>query len=110
MTTTTGGNPTLRHNRIHDNKHSGVLILDSGQGTLEDNDITANGLAGVEIRTGGNPTLRRNRINRNTHQAVFVDEGGRGVFEDNDLTANKQGPWKITRAAEASVQRSGNRE
>ena len=55
----TGGNPTVRGNQIHDGKVGGVLVYDSGLGTLEDNDITGNGLSGVEIRTGGNPTAAR---------------------------------------------------
>ena len=58
----TGGNPTLRRNTIHDGKADGVYVFDDGLGILEDNDITANALAGVAIRTGGNPTLRRNTI------------------------------------------------
>ena len=35
----TGANPTLRSNRIHDGKGSGVVVHDeNGQGTLEDNE------------------------------------------------------------------------
>jgi parallel beta-helix repeat protein len=79
-------------------------------GTLEDNDITANRLSGVEIKTGGNPTLRGNRINRNDYRAVDAHDGGRGVIEDNDLTGNKRGAWDIAKDSEATVKRSDNPE
>ena len=83
-----GGNPTLRRNQIHDNKQDGVSVHDSGLGTLEDNDITANASVGVEITTGGNPTLRRNQIHDNKQAGVFVHDSGLGTLEDNDITAN----------------------
>ena len=67
---------------------SGVFVYDNGLGTLEDNDITANGLSGVEIRTGGNPTLRRNQIHDNKQSGVYVHDNGLGTLEDNDITAN----------------------
>jgi parallel beta-helix repeat protein len=102
----TGGNPTLRRNRIHDSKSCGVLIWEDGRGTLEDNEITGNRLSGVEIKTGGNPTLRRNRINDNRGSAVFVHDRGRGVFEDdNDLTGNAKGAWSIASDCERNVKR-----
>ena len=44
-----GADPRLRRNKIHDGKQSGVFVYDGGLGTLEDNDITGNALAGVEI-------------------------------------------------------------
>jgi parallel beta-helix repeat protein len=105
-----GGNPTVRRNRIHDNKHNGCLVHTDGLGILEDNDIAANGYAGVEIRNGGNPTVRGNRINRNSYTAVWVHNDGRGMIEDNDLTGNKPGPWTIDQDSEANVTRVDNRE
>jgi F-box protein 11 len=103
-------NPTLRRNTIHDGKQNGVLVYDQGLGTLEDNDITANAYAAVEIRTEGNPTLRRNRINRNGYWAAWIYDGGRGVFEDNDLTGNDRGAWNIAAEAKGKVTRARNRE
>ena len=47
-----GADPRLRHNRIHHSRQSGVIVYDNGLGTLEDNDIYANALSGVEVRTG----------------------------------------------------------
>jgi F-box protein 11 len=83
-----GADPRLRRNRLHDSKQGGVLVLDSGLGTLEDNDITGNAYSGVEIRTGGNPTLRRNQIHDNKSGGLYVHDSGLGTLEDNDITGN----------------------
>ena len=82
-----GADPRLRRNRIHDSKKGGVLVFDSGLGTLEDNDITGNALSGVAIRTGGNPAVRGNRIHDDKQSGVYVDKG-QGKLEDNDITGN----------------------
>jgi parallel beta-helix repeat protein len=104
-----GADPRLRRNKIHDGKQGGVLVFDSGLGTLEDNDITGNARSGVEV-TGGNPTVRGNRINRNGYTAVYVHDGGQSVVEDNDLTGNKQGAWDIAADCKANVTRARDKE
>jgi parallel beta-helix repeat protein len=82
-----GADPRLRRNQIHGSgKGDGVLVSDSGLGTLEDNDIAGNALSGVEI-SGGNPTLRRNQIHDN-HTGVLVSDNGLGTLEDNDIAGN----------------------
>ena len=86
-----------------------MFVHSNGLGILEDNDITANTLTGIEIKTGGKPTLRRNRINSNAYEAIWVHEHGGGVFEDNDLTGNKAA-WDIADDSRANVVRSGNKE
>ena len=85
-------------------------MYDEGLGTLEDNDISANAKAGVEIKTGGNPTFCRNRINRNGYEAAWIYEGGKGVFEDNDLRGNKRGAWDIAADSKGNVTRARNSE
>ncbi|SRR5712691_4592355 len=102
-------NFSTRRNRIHDNK-AGVSVGRSGLGTLEDNDITGNANAGVEIREGGSPALRANRINRNGYQAVWIHDGGLGVIEDNDLSGNANGAWHIAEDCRANVTRARNKE
>jgi nitrous oxidase accessory protein NosD len=47
--------PAVRANRIHDNKQSGVYVLEKGRGTFEDNDISANAMSGVHVKSGGGP-------------------------------------------------------
>ena len=105
-----GGNPTLRRNRIHDGKQTGVFVHENGQGTLEENEILANAHCGVAISEGGNPVLRRNRISENGFEAIWVYEGGGGVFEDNDLRGNTKGAWDIAEDCETKVNREGNQE
>ncbi len=91
-----GADPRLRRNRIHDGKQPGVLIYDSGLGTLDDNEISANRMSGVEIRAGGNPTLRRNQIHDNKLSGVLVQDNGLETLEDNEITANAFGMMIVT--------------
>ena len=84
----TGGDPTVRHNQIHDGEMHGVMVQTDGRGTLEDNDISGNALAGVAIKTSGDPTLRRNQIRDGKSVGVHVYDDGRGTLEDNDITGN----------------------
>ena len=51
-----GADPELKGNKIHGSNESGVIIYDHGRGVLEGNEITDNGLSGVEIKTGGDPS------------------------------------------------------
>ena len=84
-----GADPRLRSNKIHSGETTGVSVHDDGLGTLEDNDITANGFCGVKIHTStSNPTMRRNQIHDNQHNGVYVYDNGLGTLEDNDITAN----------------------
>lgn len=106
--------PSLRRCRIHDGKENGIFFSGNGTlGTLEDNDIFANALAGVDI-TRGHPTLRRNRITKNGDVGVKVwsrrSPVGGGIFEDNDLCGNVKGAWYIAPVCERQVQRRGNKE
>jgi F-box protein 11 len=107
--------PSLRRCRIHDGKENGIFFsYRNCQGTLEDNDIFANALAGVDIASGGHPTLRRNRITKNGDVGVKVwsrrSPVGGGIFEDNDLRGNAKGAWDIAPVCERQVQRRGNKE
>ncbi|WYD81094.1 MAG: TIR domain-containing protein [Candidatus Electrothrix gigas] len=107
---------SLRRCRIHDGKENGIYFYENGQGTLEDNDIFANTLAGIDIASG-HPTLRRNRITKNDDVGVKVRRcklnlnwRGGGIFEDNDLRDNAGGAWEIEPCCELEVQRRDNKE
>ena len=76
---------------------------------LEDNDITANAMEGVEIKTDGNPRCAETGSTA-MNQAIQVYESGKGVVEDNDLADNKQGAWYIEADSEGNVTRARNRE
>ena len=101
-----GADPRLRRNQIHDGKQSGVIVYDSGLGTLEDNDITGNALAGVETKSGGNPTLRRNQIHDGKAGGVFVQDSGLGTLEDNDITGNAYSGVEITTGGDPTLRRN----
>jgi parallel beta-helix repeat protein len=101
-----GADPRLRRNRIHGGKRTGVLVYDSGLGTLEDNDISGNTLSGVQIKTGGNPTLRRNQIHDNKASGVFVYENGLGTLEDNDVASNDMSGVLITENGNPTLRRN----
>jgi parallel beta-helix repeat protein len=47
-----GSNPLVRRNKIHNGCHGGIYIHDGGMGTIEENDIYGNTLAGVWVTTG----------------------------------------------------------
>jgi parallel beta-helix repeat protein len=98
-----GANPRLRGNKIHDNKHAGVHVNDSGLGTVEDNDITGNTFSGVEIRTGGDPTVRGNKIHDNKGAGVIVYDSGLGTVEDNDITGNTLAGVEIKTGGDPTV-------
>ena len=105
-----GGNPTLRRNRIHDNKQCGVITVEKGQVILEDNDIIANAFPGIAIKTGGYAVIRHNRVNQNGREAVHVSGGGGGTVEDNDLRGNARGPWNISEDSKPLLKRTRNLE
>ena len=84
----TGSNPVIRRNKIFGGKNGGVLIYNSGEGLLVENDIYSNALAGVWIKTDSNPILRRNKIYNGKEGGVCIFNSGRGVLEENDIFNN----------------------
>ena len=46
------GAPIVKRNRIHNGRDSGVLVCENGKGSVVDNDIFANQMAGVAIGRG----------------------------------------------------------
>ena len=84
-----GADPRLRRNTIHDGNEAGVFVYDDGLGTLEDNDITANTLAGRgDHRPAATPPCAATQIHDGKEGGVFVCDNGLGTLEDNDITAN----------------------
>lgn len=100
-----GADPRLRRNRIHDGTGSGVFVYENGQGTLEDNDIFANALAGVSVN-GANPMLRRNRIHDGKSGGVFLYQNAHGTLEDNDIFGNALAGVSIKTAGNPTLRRN----
>ncbi len=106
-----GADPRLRHNFVHHGRGCGIVIFgNNSRGTLEDNDIIANGYPGIVLAAGSNLTLRRNRITENNGAGISVHFGGNGRFEDNDLRGNAKGAWYIDKGCEARMIRRDNKE
>ena len=101
-----GADPRLRRNKIHDGKHNGVTVYDSGLGTLEDNEITGNGDVGVSIKTGGDPVLRRNQIHDGKAGGVYVFDNGRGTLEDNEISGNDSAGVEISTGGDPVLRRN----
>jgi parallel beta-helix repeat protein len=60
----TGGNPTLRGNRINRNDYRAVYAHDGGRGVIEDNDLTGNKRGAWDIAKDSEATVKRsgNRV------------------------------------------------
>ena len=57
-----GAEPHIHDNIIHDGNDIGILVSKNSRGTIENNKIFGNALAGVEIRGKSNPRVLRNKI------------------------------------------------
>jgi hypothetical protein len=80
--------PRLRNNRIHSGAEAGVFVGDQASGTLEDNEICWNVLAGVHVQDDAAPTIRRNRIHSGRQGGILCAGKASAVIEDNDICAN----------------------
>ncbi|CUT16938.1 MULTISPECIES: right-handed parallel beta-helix repeat-containing protein [Candidatus Ichthyocystis] len=79
-------NPYIHHCFIHDSVDgSGIFIYDRGRGRIENNKITWNKHAGIEIKTQGDPIIRFNKINDSYGGGILVYGGGRGIIEENEI-------------------------
>ncbi len=102
-----GADPLILRNRIHGCGGSGVIVHDSGKGSIEDNDIFGNTLSEVTITGGSDPTLRRNRIHDGVQSGVHVYNNGNGTIEDNDIFSNAYAGVTIATGGDPKVR--GNR-
>ncbi|MBI4277426.1 MAG: right-handed parallel beta-helix repeat-containing protein, partial [Armatimonadetes bacterium] len=58
---TTGGNLTLRRNRINRNGYNAVWVYGGGGGTIEDNDLRGNRRGAWDVSTDSASSVRRAR-------------------------------------------------
>jgi F-box protein 11 len=101
-----GVEASLRRNRIHDGKGSGVLFCRDAQGILEDNEIEGNALAGVLITRGAHPKLYRNRIHDGLGTGVQIEDGGEALLEENDIAGHVLAEVAICRGANPILRRN----
>jgi parallel beta-helix repeat protein len=86
----TGANtmPTIRGCNIHDSTQAGIFFYDGARGAVENCELAANGLAGIQIKSGANPTVRQCKIRQSKGSGVFVNENGFGIIESCDISQN----------------------
>jgi parallel beta-helix repeat protein len=90
-----GGNPTIRRNRLHTDAGLAVHIFNNATGLFESNEI-AGGVTAVYIQTGANPILRSNTIHNAKDCGVEVDDGGDGLLENNQIVNNTKVGIRVT--------------
>jgi F-box protein 11 len=81
--------PTIRNCIIRDGDQCGILIYDQGAGVIEDCEILATRLAGVEVRAGAKPQVRRCKIHDGQASGLSVHGQAEGIYEDCEFFANK---------------------
>jgi parallel beta-helix repeat protein len=99
-----GTDPLVRANRVHDGVGPGILVWGGASPRIEENQIWANALAGIDIRgRGTDPLVRANRVHHGQGQGIFVHDGKTtGIMsggaspriEGNEIWANRSaGIW-----------------
>ena len=83
-----GTAPVLRACKIHHGQQGGILVKDEAEAVIEDCDVYANTMNGVEIWWGAHPTLRRCSIRDGESAGVSVHDNGRGILEDCEIRGN----------------------
>jgi len=81
--------PLIQHCILRDGNSNGIMVYDQGAGVVEDCDIFANKLRGIEVRTGGKPLVRRCKMHHAQRAGIYVHDQGEGTFEDCDIFANE---------------------
>jgi F-box protein 11 len=84
----TTADPLIRNCLIRDGKQSGIFAYDGAGGLIEDCEVTANTLAGVEIKSGATTTLRNCQIHDGKGSGVFINENGYATLEGCDIYSN----------------------
>jgi F-box protein 11 len=84
----TGSNPVIRRNKIWGGQNGGILVYNSGQGVIENNEIFDNAMAGVWIKTDSNPKLRWNKIHDGRDGGICIFNGGRGKCSRKGVDLN----------------------
>jgi parallel beta-helix repeat protein len=108
-----GTDPLVQANRVHDGVGPGILVWGGASPRIEENQIWANALAGIEIRgRGTDPLVRANRVHDGQNQGIFVHDGKTtGIvsggasprIEVNEIWANAYQGIKISGAGTSPV-------
>jgi parallel beta-helix repeat protein len=97
--------PVIRNCQIHNGKADGIFVYDNGQGTVEDCEIFANALSGLEIKEGANPVIRRCKIHDAQQDGILVHKNAQGTVEDCEISHNALGGVEIRENANPVIRR-----
>jgi parallel beta-helix repeat protein len=82
--------PIIENNVIRNGKYSGVFIYGGGtKGTVRNNEIYGNGLAGIEVYAGADPLIESNVIRDGKEDGIFIrGSGTTGTVRNNEIYGN----------------------
>uniref|UniRef100_H3DKC1 F-box protein 10 n=1 Tax=Tetraodon nigroviridis TaxID=99883 RepID=H3DKC1_TETNG len=81
----------MLRNEVRECRASGVFLRLSAHGLIAENDIHANGEAGLDIRKGANPiVVKCNKIHSGLRSGVVVLGNGKGSVRSNQIYNNKE--------------------
>lgn len=83
-----GADPIIRKCRIHDSKVSGIFIYDNSRATIDECDIYANTLSGIEIKSGADPIIQDCRVHDGKTSGILIFDKARGTISNCDIYAN----------------------
>jgi len=79
-----GSNPQIRGTTLSESQQAGLLVIQGGQGSIEDCKIF-NNYIGIEIKENSAPVVKRCHINNNRRQGVAADSSSAGSITESEL-------------------------
>jgi hypothetical protein len=89
------GAPLIKRNRIHDGRYSGVLVCENGKGSVVDNDIFANQMAGVAVGRGGASRITGNIIRDGSGGSLCLSAHSRGKISANVILQDSRSAMQV---------------
>ena len=96
-------NPIIRRCRIREGRETGVWFTAGARGTLEDCDVTGQGVAGVWIADDANPIVRRCTVQHAKVRGVFISERGHGFLDACFIMINDGPGIEVARGARVVI-------
>ena len=88
----------MTRNKIHNGFDSGVLVCELGMGSVVDNEIYSNHMAGVAIGHGGASTVKGNTIRDGSGGSLCASPTSlRGSYVPTSSTKTRGAPCKFQR-------------
>merc|ERR1711935_383928 len=98
------GAPIVKHNRIHDGRDSGVLVCENGQGSVVENQIFANKMAGVAIGRGGASCVTGNTIRDGSGGSLCLSLHSKGTIASNVIHQHPNAAMQVPEGLMGDVQ------